>query len=216
MTNGAERFFDSIAGRYDRVYAMPADQSRARMQRVLRELAPASRVLDLGVGTGRELSALLDAGHRPVGLDVSATMLERCARRARPVPLVRADFWQALPFDAASFDAVIALHGTLAHPPDDHAVSELSRELGRIVRPGGIWVLEVPSPALLDVDPVDDRRLTRTGPSTGVYEDTATGATIEVRLYSDTQWTAALSPAWIARVEVANRVEWLVVARRAR
>jgi SAM-dependent methyltransferase len=216
MSSGAARFFGAIAGRYDRVYAMPTVESRARMQRVLRELPPASRVLDLGVGTGRELSALLDAGHTPVGVDVSPPMLERCARRARPVPLVEADFWSPLPFDDASFDAVIALHGTLAHPPDDRAVPELARELARIVRPEGVWVLEVPSPAWLDVEPMDDRRLTRTGPSTGVYEDLATGATIEVRLRSDTEWIAALSPVWSARVEAPTRVEWLVVARRAR
>jgi ubiquinone/menaquinone biosynthesis C-methylase UbiE len=216
VSAAAARFFDAIAGRYDRVYGMPSEQSRARMQRALRELPPAARVLDLGVGTGRELSALLDAGHQPVGVDVSAPMLERCARRARPVTLVRADFWAPLPFEDASFDAVIALHGTLAHPPDDRALPELACELGRVVRPGGVWVTEVPSPAWLDVEPMDDRRLTRTGPATGVYEDVPTGATIEVRLRSDAEWVAALSPVWSVRVEASTPVEWLVVARRAR
>lgn len=214
MTRGAARFFDAIAGRYERAYALPPEPSRARMKRLLRELPPAARVLDLGVGTGRELSALLDAGHRPVGVDVSAPMLERCARRARPIPLVQADFWHPLPFEDASFDAVIALHGTLAHPPDDPAVSELARELGRVVRPRGVWVLEVPSPTWLDAEPRDDRRLTRTGPATGLYEDLPTGATIEVRLRSDTEWVAALSPAWSTVVEAMTSSEWLVVARR--
>src|SRR3984957_11121203 len=127
----ARRFFDAIAGRYEREYSLPAGESRARLERVRRELpAPPARLLDLGVGTGRELTALLDAGHAPTGLDASQAMLERCARRARPVPLVRAIFWVApLPFAHAACDAVLALHGTLAHPPEDGAMARLAREL---------------------------------------------------------------------------------------
>jgi SAM-dependent methyltransferase len=186
------------------------------MERVLRALPPAGRVLDLGVGTGRELTALLDAGMRPVGVDASAPMLEKCARRARPVPLVQTDFWRPLPFDDASFDAAVALHGTLAHAPDDGAMARLAREVARVVRPGGAWVIEVPSPAWLDAPAMPDGRVTRTGPTTGIYEDVPTGATIEVRLLSDAEWSAALSPAWTVRVDAAGTTEWLVVAQRAR
>ena len=122
----ASTFFDAIARRYDRVYAPEARASRERMARVTRELAKASRVLDLGVGTGRELSMLQDAGHSIVGVDASKEMLAICERRARPVPLVHADFWEPLPFGDASFDAVLALHGTLAHPLDRAALAGLA------------------------------------------------------------------------------------------
>ena len=106
--SAAEAFFDAIAGRYERVYALSSTESRRRMDRVLGDLPPPpARILDLGVGTGRELTALLDAGHLPTGVDASRAMLERCARRARPVPLVHADFWATpLPFAAGSFEAV--------------------------------------------------------------------------------------------------------------
>jgi SAM-dependent methyltransferase len=211
----ARRFFEAIAGRYERAYGLTADESRARMQRVQRELPPPpARVLDLGVGTGREVTALLDAGYEPTGVDVSPAMLERCARRARPVPLVDANFWDALPFDDGAFDAAIALHGTLAHPPDDGAVARLARELARIVRPGGAFVAEVPSPAWLE-RAAGDARVTRTGPSTAVYEDPATGARIEARLLSDGDWMAALGPAWSGRVEPFGDAEWFVAAVRA-
>jgi len=213
---GARAFFDAIAGRYERSYAPPAEESRARMTRVLAELPPApARVLDLGVGTGRELSALLDAGHAPTGVDVSAQMLARCARRARPVALVEADFWAPLPFADGAFDAVIALHGTLAHPPDDAAIPALAAELARVVRVDGVLVVEVPSPAWLD-RAAGDARVRRTGPATGVYADPATGASIETRLLSREAWEAALAPGFIARVEPRGDAEWLVVARRAR
>jgi len=220
MSTEAERFFDAIAGRYEREYALPAAESRRRLERVLRELPAApARVLDLGVGTGRELAALLDAGHAPTGLDVSRAMLERCARRSRPVPLVQADFWGPLPFPEGAFDAALALHGTLAHAPDDDAVARLARELARVVRPGGAWIAEAPSPAWLDrlgaLPASPDKRLRRTGPRTCLYEDLTVGASIEARVLSDDEWRAALSPSWKARVEPLGDLEWLVIAERS-
>jgi hypothetical protein len=71
----------------------------------------------------------------------------------------------------------------------------------------------VPSPAWLDVS-AGDTRVRRTGPATGVYEDVATGASIEARLLSDTEWIAALSPSWSVRVEAMSPVEWFVIAQR--
>jgi SAM-dependent methyltransferase len=221
VADDARRFFDAIAGRYDRVYALPSALSRERMRRVLRELPPApARVLDLGVGPGREVPALLDAGHAVTGVDLSPAMLERCTRRSRPIPLVEADFWQKLPLADASFDAAIALHGTLAHPPDEGAVARLGAELARVVTPGGVLVVEVPAPAWLELlasmPATDDRVVHRTGPGTCVFEDRTARASIAVRLLTAEQWTAALSPAWTARVEPLGDLEWLVLASRTR
>jgi SAM-dependent methyltransferase len=216
----AARFFDAIAARYDRVYAPPASESRRRMKRVLAALpAGPQRVLDLGVGTGRELASLFDAGHQPIGVDASGAMLERCARRARALPLVQADFWRApLPFSPGAFDAAIALHGTLAHPPDASAVGRLARELARIVRPGGRLAVETPTPAWLDAAAArpqpGDRRVIRTGPGACVIEDRVVGASIEARLLDEDQWMEALRPDWRPEVRPIGKWEWLVVAER--
>jgi SAM-dependent methyltransferase len=226
MSDGrdAAKFFDAIAGRYERVYALPSGESRARMDRVVRSLPAApARVLVLGVGTGRELPALLDAGYAPTGLDVSRAMLERCARRTRPVPLVEGDFWSVpLPFAPDSFDAAIALHGTLAHPPGLAAVERLAAELARVVARPGRLVVEAPSLSWLDrlppsfeAEPDDSgRRVRRTGPATLLYEDRVAGGGIEALLLSEAEWRAALAPAWTARVEPLGAVEWFVVAER--
>jgi SAM-dependent methyltransferase len=214
--DAARRFFDAIAGRYEREYSLPTGESRARLERLRSRLpAPPARVLDLGVGTGRELTAMLDAGYQPTGVDVSEVMLERCRRRARPVPLLLADFWEPLPFDGSSFDAAIALHGTLAHPPEEGSLARLARELARVVCPGGTFVAEVPSPAWLD-RAASDPRVRRTGPETATYSDPVTGAAIAMRLLSETAWAAAMGASWTTSVEPIGEAEWLVAAVRAR
>jgi SAM-dependent methyltransferase len=220
-TGAAARFFDAIAGRYDRVYALPTAVSRPRMKRVLEELPPApATVLDLGVGTGRELTALLDAGYVVTGVDASPAMLARCTRRARPIALVEADFWGPLPFEAGSFEAVVALHGTLAHPPGDGSIARLASELHRVARPGGVFVAEVPSLEWLDriesLPAAQDRVVRRTGARTCVFEDRVADASIEARVLSDEEWSIAFSPAWMLRVEPLGDLERLVVGRRAR
>ncbi len=141
----SRRFFDAIARRYDRVYAPGAAESRARMGRVLASLPSASKILDLGVGTGRELPSLLDAGHEVVGLDLSPEMLAVCARRARPIAVVLADLWERLPFADGAFDAVLALHGTLSPTRSpEAAITGVAIEAARVLRVGGVFVAEVP------------------------------------------------------------------------
>jgi SAM-dependent methyltransferase len=214
LTEGAARFFDAIARRYDRVYAPGRSESTKSLRALLSHLHPASRVLDLGVGTGRELPALLDAGHSPVGLDVSAEMLALCAARARPIPLVRADLWAPLPFDAGTFDAVIALHGTLAHPPTDEARRALPREVARVLRPGGVFVAELPTVAwLAEAGRVEGSGVRCLGEGRGSFADAATGAVVDVWLGTEDEWRAWLGGVMDVTFEPAGAGEMRVVGR---
>ncbi len=210
-------FFDAIAHRYDRAYALPPSVSRLRMEGVLRALPAGARVLDLGVGTGRELGALQDAGHLPTGLDFSTEMLEICRRRARPVPLVHADLWAPLPFADATFDAVIALHGTLAHPENDAALGQLPVELSRILVPGGVLVAEVPTPAFLDGADETDRvglSLRRTGVGRCIHQDAVARVAIEAFVLEEAEWHALLGPSFEVRIEPMSPVEVRIVGYR--
>jgi SAM-dependent methyltransferase len=96
-------------------------------------------ILDAGCGTGRNLSALVAAGARPIGVDFSPGMLA-VARKAQPsVPLAVADLQRSLPFGSASFDAVLcALVGE--HLDDLPATLE---GLRHVLKPGGRLVFSV-------------------------------------------------------------------------
>lgn len=95
-------------------------------------------VLEIAVGTGRNLEHY-PADVRLTGIELSPEMLARARRRASHVrpdaDLIEADA-QALPFDDASFDAVVCTYSLCSIPDDAAAV----REMGRVLRPGGTLV----------------------------------------------------------------------------
>ena len=115
------------------------------------EPAPGWRVLDVGCGSGRHTAAARRLpGARVVGLDPSvrelAAAAERLALHDRLEPggdgrafLLAGDALR-LPFRAASFDLVLCCE-VLEHVEDDRRAA---RELGRVLRPGGLLVVSVP------------------------------------------------------------------------
>jgi ubiquinone/menaquinone biosynthesis C-methylase UbiE len=131
-------------------------QWRAWQRLALRRLPgiPGPRVLELGFGTGDIQYDLLRAGYQPVGIDLSAAMLRTARRKARRrgiagrLRLARAQA-QALPFPAASFDAVIS-----TFPSDYIAASATITEVARVLRPGGRFII-VPGAWLLPTSPTN-------------------------------------------------------------
>jgi len=96
------------------------------------DAVPRGVALDAACGTGRHTRQLATCGHRIVGVDASAAMLE-LARRAVPGAELRIGDLGSLPADSASVDLVVCALA-LSHCAD---LGPPIRELGRIVRPGG-------------------------------------------------------------------------------
>jgi len=89
-------------------------------------------VLDVACGAGAVTAAAAERGAHPVGLDISAGMLEK-ARRAHPeLELIEGDA-EALPFEAGSFEAVVGGFVLNHLPRPERAVAEAAR----VVSPGG-------------------------------------------------------------------------------
>ncbi len=74
------RAFDSQAPKFE---VAPVQSDPAALERLVRaaDLAPGSLVLDAGCGPGLVSAALLAAGSRVVGVDLSREMIERARKR---------------------------------------------------------------------------------------------------------------------------------------
>src|SRR6266852_5967016 len=82
-----------------------------------RHFPRARTALDAGAGTGRYVAALRTVGLATTGVDISKGMLAIAAAKLGPdARLVQADL-RRLPFDAASFDLVVAAR-VLGHLAD--------------------------------------------------------------------------------------------------
>jgi len=129
--------YQRIAWAYD-LLDLPVEYGRYRKIRpqIFRGLS--GRILDAGVGTGRNFP-FYPLGSEVVGIDLSPGMLARAERR-RPLATASVVLRQMdvtrLDFPDRSFDAAVAtfLFCTL---PDDLQVAGM-RELGRVVKPGGL------------------------------------------------------------------------------
>ena len=188
-------FFDAIAKRYDRQYAFSGAETRRRGGPLMHALGTAPRrILDLGIGTGRELAMLLDAGHDVVGIDVSVAMIAECNKRARTVRIAVGDFYEPLPWDDASFDAVIALHGTLAHPPFDGAHADLFAEVARVLRPRSPFWFEVPHDGFL---PIASQLGQVVSGDTFVATDPNTALALIGVAWPKPRWEALLAPHFV-------------------
>ncbi|MYU20670.1 methyltransferase domain-containing protein [Streptomyces sp. SID8352] len=141
--------FDELGAEYERAFA--GDPARRRsLEWLLGRLAPGSRVLDVGSGTGRPTAeTLADAGHRVLGVDVSPVMTELAARQVPAASFRCADIRDE-PLEEASLDAVCAYFSLLQL--DRREQTETLGRLTRALVPGGHLALAtVP----LDIENVD-------------------------------------------------------------
>ena len=128
--------YQRIARWYDLLDA-PFERKRYQPLRPLLFESLSGRILDAGVGTGRNIP-FYPKGSEMVGIDLSPAMLTRAERRraevARDVQLMEMDVMKTN-FDDNSFDAVVSSFLFCVLAPE-HQLPAL-QELARICKPGG-------------------------------------------------------------------------------
>lgn len=136
------RFTGAIPQVYERYLVPLIFQSYANeLARRVAALRPA-RVLETAAGTGVLTRAMAQAlpNAELVATDLNSPMLEaaRAVGTATPVRWQLADA-QSLPFDDASFDAVVCQFGAMFFSDKVRAFSETRR----VLRPGGVFIFSV-------------------------------------------------------------------------
>lgn len=135
------RFDQRVVQQYDALRGHPPEVADQIGEAIAAQIGTGSRILELGVGTGRIALPVAAAGCELVGVDLSSHMLSALLRRLRDerisgIHLAQASI-TALPFRESVFDGALAVHVL-------HLVADWQSVLtavSRMLRPGGTLVL---------------------------------------------------------------------------
>ena len=131
--------FDRAADFYDETRGFPPGVSEQAASLIAQAggLGAQSRVLEVGVGTGRIALPLAVLVHSLVGVDLSSAMLQRLLskRRHERAFVAKGDITQ-LPLASRIFDAAVAVH--IFHLVAGYEMA--LREIARVLRPGGLLI----------------------------------------------------------------------------
>lgn len=129
--------FERAASYYDQTRGFPTgeDHAAAAVIAAAGGLTQQSRVLEIGVGTGRIALPLARYVALYVGVDISPAMMARlrAKQNSEPIALAQANAVH-LPFAPASFDAVVAVHVFHLIPDWPAALAQCAR----VLKPGGL------------------------------------------------------------------------------
>ncbi len=138
MSTSGREYWERHAARYDRVTRFLAKPVPRMLELAAAALQGSGRVLEVAAGTGLVTAAIAPAVGSLVATDYAAAMVRQLEARVRDAGLANVTCAQAdvyaLPFDAASFDGVMAANVL-------HLVPDLERALAslrRVLRPGGV------------------------------------------------------------------------------
>jgi SAM-dependent methyltransferase len=135
------QLFDAMAGSYEDLEPW-YEHLYATLHAILREAlarpSRGARALDAGCGSGFQAAVLGDLGYHVHGVDISPGLLALARRRGAAPHLVLASV-EDLPYADGVFDAVSCCGSTLSFV---ERPARALAELGRVLRPRGVLLLE--------------------------------------------------------------------------
>jgi SAM-dependent methyltransferase len=147
---GQSEAFDAIGDRYNEAFPHKEGQLTAGKW-LINALPPGSRVLDVGCGTGLPTARQLQAaGHRVVGIDLSAGMVALARSYVPQAEFHHADIAELRPgrtygargrHDLGKFDAVTAFFSLLMLPRPEIPYALVT--IHDLLMPGGLFTLSM-------------------------------------------------------------------------
>ena len=158
-------------------------------ERLRKWLTPDSRILDVGCGYGRALGLLSDRGYRNlIGCDLAPAMIAMARERFPAITFAELTSPPHLPLADLSVDATL-LFAVLTCVPSNHGQRAIVEEVGRVLRPGGLFYI---SDLWLQTDERNRERYVRDQPKYGTYGvfDLPEGVTVR---HHDPHWIETLT-----------------------
>lgn len=132
MTKQVRDAYDRWAATYDSM-GNPTRDLDAELLRADLSTWILGDVLEVGCGTGKNTSWLVQRARRVVGLDISPEMLARCQERVPGAEVRIADLTAKWPVDGEGADVLLA-DLVLEHVED---LGHIASESARVLKPGG-------------------------------------------------------------------------------
>jgi SAM-dependent methyltransferase len=129
------------------LFNSPLSPEKADRLIQLLDLSPDGRILDAGCGDGEFLIRVIEAtGAHGLGIDIDEVAIADARKKAAGrIPNTAYEFrtadLQQEPLPEGSFDLAICLGSTHAFGSGEAAYPNAIRELGRLVRPGGLLLI---------------------------------------------------------------------------
>lgn len=118
------------------------EEAKAAVDLVCRGCAPPEGIiLDLACGAGRHMLEFERRGLKPIGLDLSAALLQQAHDRLPDLRLVRGDM-RHLPFADRSFQYVANFFTSFGYFADPEEDVQVLGEIRRVLEPGGCFALD--------------------------------------------------------------------------
>lgn len=140
-TQATARAYDRASRWYDVQEWLPEKLAMGRWRRNLWSRVPPGRLLEVGVGTGRNIPLYAES-HSVTAIDVSPKMLGKAAVKAKKLHLsvdLQLMDAQHMDFRDASFDSAVATFVFCSVPEPVLGLTELRR----VIKPGGkVFLLE--------------------------------------------------------------------------
>ncbi len=132
----AERYRRMQQNAYDSTFTYGRKKIESIIERELDGLPAGTRALDVGCGTGFNISRLRSRGFDVTGIEPAEAMRAEAQQNNPECTIVDGDI-EAMPFDRGTFDFVLCIE-VIRYMADQ---SKSLREIARVLKPGGTAII---------------------------------------------------------------------------